>query len=565
MKNIFILFSLLSISIFSLAQNPLLIPPTLTGTSINLTLQNGTHQFYPPTNTTTMGVNGNILAPTLILNQGDFVNFTVNNQISDTTTIHWHGLHVAPENDGGPHTYIVPNGTWSPSFTIMDKAATYWYHPHLHHKTNKHVSKGIAGFIIVKDADESALTLPRTYGVDDFPLVMQTKEFDTNKEILYGTNSDNVAMVNATIDAYQNVGAQVVRCRLLNGSAMRVFNVGLSNNQNFSQIASDGGLLSAPFQTNRLLLGPGERAEILIDFSALNGQSIYLKSFASELPNGFYGAANPGMGAGMTLTGYNPNPLNGADFNLLKFNVAAATAGAVTTIPTALVTVTPIPTANANITRALTLNPSVMGPNQLNSPFTINNTSFDMMVMNYTIPLDNTEIWTIQNMSGIAHPFHIHDIQFYVYEKGGVAPPINEQGRKDVVLIAPMQTVKLITKFDDFTHPTIPYMYHCHMLIHEDDGMMGQFLVTQDPSGVNDIDNKYGISIYPNPSTGMIKVNNPKNINIQSASLMDMTGRVTKLQLKQNLFVDLNHYAKGLYAITLQVNNEYFITKLVIR
>ena len=142
------------------AQNPLLIPDTLSSTNINLTLQNGTHQFYSGINTSTMGANGNILGPTLIFNQGDFVNITVDNQLSDTTTIHWHGLHVSPENDGGPHTYILSGDTWNPGFTVMDKAATYWYHPHLHRKTNEHVSKGIAGMIIVRDNDEATLTLP---------------------------------------------------------------------------------------------------------------------------------------------------------------------------------------------------------------------------------------------------------------------------------------------------------------------------------------------------------------------------------------------------------------------
>ena len=290
------------------AQNPLLIPDILSGTNINLTLQNGTHQFYSEINTSTIGANGNILGPTLILNQGDFVNIAVDNQLSDTTTIHWHGLHVSPENDGGPHTYILSGDTWNPSFTVMDKAATYWYHPHLHRKTNEHVSKGIAGMIIVRDNDEAALTLPRTYGVDDFPLVIQTKDFDANNEIVVPTNSDDIVMVNATIDATLDVPAQVVRFRLLNGSSMRVFNIGLSGNQTFYQIASDGGLLSAPNAITRLQLSSGERAEILVDFSSMNGQTIHLMSYASEFQNGIYGATNPGINTFMVLDGYIPTP-----------------------------------------------------------------------------------------------------------------------------------------------------------------------------------------------------------------------------------------------------------------
>ncbi len=99
----------------------------------------------------------------------------VTNSIGEETTVHWHGFHVAPENDGGPHTVIDPNTTWTPNFPVLDKAGTYWYHPHAHLLTNKHVAQGLAGLIIVKDAEEAALNLPRTYGVDDFPLIIQTK------------------------------------------------------------------------------------------------------------------------------------------------------------------------------------------------------------------------------------------------------------------------------------------------------------------------------------------------------------------------------------------------------
>ena len=260
-----------------------------------------------------------------------------------------------------------------------------------------------------------------------------TKDFDNNNEIVIHSNSDDVVMVNATVNPFLQVPAQVIRYRVLNGSSQRVFNIGLSNNQAFYQIASDGGLLSAPFQTTRMLLAPGERAEILIDYSGMSGQTIYLKSFSSELPNGIYGATSPGMNAGMIMTGYNPNPLNGSDYNILQFDVVQQTGAPITTIPSTLATITPIPAGNANITRSLLFTPVTMGPNQLNGNFYINNSSFNMGIINYTIPLDNTEIWQLTNQSAISHPFHIHDVQFYILTRNGVAPPINEQGRKDIV------------------------------------------------------------------------------------------------------------------------------------
>ncbi|MGY8887298.1 MAG: multicopper oxidase domain-containing protein [Flavobacteriales bacterium] len=565
MKKMTFLTIGLLISLIGTAQNPLLIPPTQTGTNINLTLQNGTTQFYSGQTTNTMGANGNILGPTLILNQGDLVNFSVNNQIGETTTIHWHGLHVSSENDGGPHTTIAPNATWSPSFTILDKAATYWYHPHLHHFTDKHVSKGIAGMIIVKDNAEAALSLPRTYGVDDFPLVMQTKDFDANNQIVVHSNSDDVVMINATIDPFLNVPSQVIRCRVLNGSSQRAFNIGLSNNQSFHQIASDGGLLSTPVQLTRLLLAPGERAEILIDFSGMNGQTAFLESFASELPNGIYGATNPGMGAGMTMNGYNPNPLNGADFNILQFNVGIQTTNPITSVPSNLVTVIPIPEINSNITRTLTFTPVTMGPNQLNGEFLINGATMDLNVINYTIPLNNTEIWELTNQSAISHPFHIHDVQFNILTRNGVAPPLNEQGRKDVVLVKPQETVRFIAKFETFYNDTVPYMYHCHLLTHEDGGMMGQFVVSNPLSSVNENFTEDNIIIYPNPSTGFVNIELPSNIKLRDLSIYDNIGRLMNFTITNNGNIyKIENLQTGIFFLKCMVDDKNVIVKKII-
>lgn len=552
------------------AQNQLLIPNTLSGTNFTLNLQNGQYQFYSGVNTTTMGANGNILGPTLIMKKGDFVDIKVKNQLGDTTTIHWHGMHVSAANDGGPHTTIAPGAVWNPKFTVMDKAATYWYHPHLHTHTNEQVSMGIAGLIIVRDNEEAALNLPRTYGVDDFPLVIQTKDFDDNKQIVVPSNSDDVAMVNATIDAYVDVPQQVVRFRLLNGSSQRVFNVGLSDNRTFYQIASDGGLLSEPLSLTRLQLAPGERAEILIDFSGLQGKAVELKSYASEFPNGIYGATNPGMNTSMVLNGYKPNPLNGSDFNLVSFRVGATGSQPVTTIPATLVNVSPIPESDATVTRDLTFSPQTRGMDQLNGKFLINDVSFDMNVINYTIQLNNVEIWTLENNSAIAHPFHIHDVQFYILDRDGNAPPASEQGRKDVVLVKPQETVRFITVFEDFADDTVPYMYHCHMLSHEDQGMMGQFNVVSRVTGVNDhFAENTRLSVFPNPVQGDFLTVKASNVGetILSYALYSLTGEKL-LQQKTNLTGELklnvSNIPEGLYFIKIQTTTGQDVRKIII-
>ena len=523
--NKYVLLSLLSSLLLCplFGQNQLAIPDTAVGPVINLNLQTGSVNFYTAA-TQTMGANGDILGPTLILQKGDSVTINVTNNLPDTTTVHWHGLHVSPENDGGPHSIIPVGTTWTSRIEVMDHAATYWYHPHLHMHTNEHVTKGLAGFIYVRDSEEAALTLPRTYGVDDIPLVVQSRSFDSGSQFTHGNAYDTVILVNGTKDPFVDLPAQVVRLRLLNGSSERVYNFGFSDNRSFQMIASDGGLLNAPVSMTRLRLAPGERAEILVDLQGALGQTLYLMSYAATLASGIYGAAQPGMGPGQTIPGYTSNPLNGANFNLLQINVVAQSAGAVTTIPSTLVTNTPWSVASASTTRTLTFTPQTMGPTAIQGPFFINGTTFDMQVINYTIPLGSVEIWTLTNNSPIAHPFHIHDVQFYVLDRNGQTPAAHEQGRKDVILVeSGGGTVRFITKFEDFASDTMPYMYHCHMLTHEDDGMMGQFLVvdTSTVTGLNvsSIKKPIAYQFFPNPmgEEGLLVFDNPENLEVNLA------------------------------------------------
>jgi bilirubin oxidase len=546
------------------AQNQLYIPPVITSDSIVLTLQTSTYSFFQGQVTNTMGANGSILGPTILLNKGDSVRFWVNNLLPDTTTIHWHGMHVSSLNDGGPHTYILPGTTWNPAFTVRDKAGVYWYHPHLHKKTDIHVSKGIAGLILVKDTEEAQLNLPRTYGIDDIPLVIQTKAFDSAYQIMAHSNNDSVLMVNATIDPFIDVPAQVVRYRILNGSSQRVFNLGLSTNEAFYQIATDGGLLSSPNMTTRLQIAPGERVEILLDFTGRQGDTLYLKSYASELPNGIYGASAPGMNANMPLNNYNPNSLNGSDFNIIQFNVVSPSANTVTSIPSSLVNITPFDENSAIVTRTLTFTPVSMGFNQLNGNFLINNATFNMGVINYTIPLNNIEIWELTNQSAIAHPFHIHDVQFYILDRNGVAPGPHEQGRKDVVLVRPQETVRFITKFETFANDTVPYMYHCHMLPHEDGGMMGQFIVSNSVSDVKYIDNSK-LNVYPNPSMSNVIISTQDKI--RSVKIYNSTGAEVNVNFDiNNNNAVISGLIPGLYLVSVEtMNNAKFTRKLIVQ
>jgi bilirubin oxidase len=542
------------------AQNQLLIPDTASGPVINMTMAPGTMNFYPGITTQTLGFNGNYLGPTLLLDQGQFVTINITNNIGDTSTVHWHGMHVSPTDDGGPHTYILNGDTWSPDFTVLDKASTYWYHPHLHMKTAEHVTRGAAGFVIVKDADEALLDLPRQYGVDDFPLAVQTRAFDASGQFVVESALDTSVIVNGTVQAYQPVPAQIVRLRLLNAATERVFNFGFSNNMTFWMIGSDGGLLGAPLSMTRLQLAPGERAEVLVDLAGMTGQSVYLMSYSSGLPAGVYGATNPAIMGPNLITGYTSNPLNGGNFNILRLDVGPALPSGSFTIPSTLVTQTPIPQANADRTRQLLFMPEVMGPTgSLLGPFMINNSMFDINIINDTIIYGDTEIWELTNQTRIAHPFHIHDVQFYILDINGVAPPVHMQGRKDVVLVpGAMGTVRFIAEFTDFADPVSPYMYHCHMLTHEDMGMMGQFIVVDTTVSVQELSSGYSVSVYPNPiSGGQITASSP-NLKGQQVvwSVYDIAGRLisgatTAADSDGRIMIE-SEFAEGIYVLTLQ-------------
>ncbi|MBK9450817.1 MAG: multicopper oxidase domain-containing protein [Bacteroidetes bacterium] len=524
------------------AQNLIPIPDTLSGADIYLSIADSNQQFYPGFNTATIGYNGRYLGPTILLNKGQNVAMHVTNMLADTTTTHWHGLHVAPMNDGSPHNPIMAGDTWIPSFTVMDNAATYWYHPHLHGKTMDQVLKGAAGLIIVRDSVEGVLALPRTYGVDDIPLVCQFQTIDNNtKQIVLNDELDNTSMVNGTLDPMVNVPAQVVRLRLLNASSHRVLQFGFNDGRTFHQITSDDGLLDAPVPLTRLRLGSGERAEILVDFSGQTGNAYYINQYGNELPSGYPG--------GPAMMGNPIGPLDNTTFNFLQINVVAPTSNPVTTIPTALTTNTPWLSGGAS-----TMNFQIQGsPMMSMTNFTINGVQYDENVINFTKNLDDIMIWNITNQSMMAHPFHIHGNHFYILSIDGVTPPANLQGRKDVVLLGPQgSSVRLITKYSDFADASMPYMYHCHILSHEDKGMMGQFLVEATATGCCDGLPAFEVVVYPNPAANFIEVSlRHPDERIEKIEVFDMLGQMReKIEGSENaLSLPTQKFRNGVYVL----------------
>ncbi len=556
----------LTATAISFAQNALFIPPTLTGTTFNLNIQNGTTQFYTNINTPTYGINGALLAPTLIVNKWDWVTMNVTNNLTgfgNSTTIHWHGLHVPAMDDGGPHQVIAQTTTWSPNFQILNSAGTFWYHPHGDNKTDLHVSKGIAGMIIIKDSIEAGLTLPRTYGTDDFPIIVQTKAFDILNQIAIATELDTAICVNGTVNPFLDAPAQVIRLRLLNGSSSRVYNFGFTANNPFKLIATDAGLLDSAITLTRIRLSPGERAEILLDLQGMIGQTIYLNSFSSEFPNGIYGATTVTGMMGGNIPDYNLNPLNGADFGILQINVVAQTGNPITTMPTTLSTNTPW--TNFSVSRNFNLGPDTMmcAQCQVAGPFNINGVHFDMNTINETVYLNTTEKWRVTNNTGIAHPFHIHDMHFYILNIDGGPVPNYEQGKKDVVLVMPMQYVEFITKFEDFADDSIPYMYHCHLLHHEDDGMMGSFkVIDTTATSISELE-KNNFAVFPNPANDFLTITSAEN-KIFSVTIFNSFGeKIYSAQATTNLNVETVNFSSGLYFVQIIADKKSFTKKII--
>ena len=268
-------------------ENRLQIPDQLFGAVVDgrrqfhLTVAEGSREFLLGKQTPTAGVNGPYLGPTVRLRRGEDVDLVVRNNLDEMTTMHWHGMHVPARMDGTPHQKIMPGQSWTASFQVGQQAAPLWYHPHPHGTTGRQVYRGVSGLMWIDDDNSDALDLPKTYGVDDIPLVIQDREFERDGSFRFALNQGAVygdtILINGTWSPFLQVESRRIRFRLLNGSNARIYYIGFDDGRVFHQIATDGGFLETPLQTNRVTLAPGERAEILVDFS--DGAKVVLKSY----------------------------------------------------------------------------------------------------------------------------------------------------------------------------------------------------------------------------------------------------------------------------------------------
>ncbi len=274
-------------------DTPLAIPPLARSTVeqdgtrvFDLRMQAGETEFRDGVKTPTWGFNGSYLGPTLRAERGEKVRVRIRNGLGEASTVHWHGMHLPARMDGGPHQMIAPGAAWAPHWTVDQPAATLWYHPHPHGRTEAHVRRGLAGLFLLDDADSRRLALPKRYGVDDLPVVVQDVRFDGAR--LDGDRGlmQNVGflgdrtMVNGTLRPYREVRDELVRLRLLNASTARTYDFGFADGRDVALIGTDGGLLRRPVSLDRVQLSPGERAEIVVRVEP--GERVTLRSFPQD-------------------------------------------------------------------------------------------------------------------------------------------------------------------------------------------------------------------------------------------------------------------------------------------
>lgn len=447
----------------------------------------------PPTDT--LGFSQSYMGPVLRLKRGALARISVKNRLNYPVTSHWHGLHVPAILDGGPQLEIKPGRQWDVEIPVDQPAATLWYHSHVHGVTAEQVYAGLAGMIIIDDLEAGDEGLPSDYGVNDIPLVLQDRAFADDGAFFYvkrgpalmhGFRADQI-MVNGGIRPKASVPSGLVRLRLLNGSNARIYHLRFSDDREFHQIASDSGLLPKPLKRNSVSLAPAERVEILVDFSSNSRVTLLSGPDLNDPMGGMMGRMMGGM-MGSMLPG-SPVPSehgDGEEFEIMSFQPDGATPAKTVQIPSQFASAPKPDFGRPEMTREFVLNMHAgggmgrgmgrgMGQGGVMGLMSINDSSYDPNRVDLNMRLGRTELWRIRS-DEMAHPFHIHGTAFQVISDNGKAVDFATTGLKDVYLVN--GEAELIVRVKHEALDAVPFMYHCHILEHEDAGMMGQFTVT---------------------------------------------------------------------------------------
>ena len=448
------------------------------GNPIDLRIRNGIWNFQPGVKTPTLGFSQDYLGPTIRTRQHSELNLHYQNTLNESVAVHGHGLHVPGDVDGGPQLAIEPGAVWRPSLSIVQPAATCWYHSHTHGKTGEQVYRGLAGLIIIDDELSDSLPLPRRYGVDDLPIVIQDRTFDEQGRLvysLYDSDEDgwlgDTVVINGAVAPMAYVPAGKLRLRLLNGANARFYIVAFVDGRTFYKVASDGGLLEAPVPLTTMEMSPGERCEIVIDMA--DGKPAELLTlFEDEFDEDEEGV----IGSLANLFDRSESALPSPSLTLTVDNSLEANTEP---LPERLATIVRPPTQEIVRTRDFLLAMDFSDDNvdHPDMDMAINGAAMDMSVINERVERGIWERWRIRSNQG-AHPFHVHGCSFLIEQMEGAAASPDQQGWKDMVVVDDDDWSEIIVRFDHPATDQYPYMFHCHILEHEDRGMMGQFTVS---------------------------------------------------------------------------------------
>ncbi|MCI4061209.1 multicopper oxidase family protein [Micromonospora sp. R77] len=421
---------------------PLVVPPVLRPVAVTadtdhyrLDVTTADIEIIPGLTSRMLSYGGYPVNPTIRARQGRRVRVTYRNRLDQPVNVHLHGGHVAAQHDGHPMDLIQPGEERVYEYPNQQAGASLWYHDHSHHTESEHVYRGLYGFYLIEGSDEAALRLPS--GPYDIPIALRDSLFAEDGSLVWNQAdpfSRNTLLANNRHQPYFPVAARRYRLRLLNASTHRTFEVN-AGGATLTQVGSDGGLLPAPVPRTSILLGPAERAEVVIDFSGY------------------------AVGDHVVLADATGGPL-------VRFDVVRRATDP-SCVPPQLRPLPTLPPATAERLFVMRVDPVTFAS-------LINDKAFDPDRVDTTITQGSTEIWKIVNGDAglnLEHTFHMHLAQFRVLDRDGAPPAPGESGWKDTIYVRPGESVRVQATFDGFLGR---YLYHCHMLDHSAFGMMGQ-------------------------------------------------------------------------------------------
>ena len=447
------------------------------------------------------------LNPTFLIKTGDRFSASLTNELDEETTIHWHGLHLDWRMDGHPLRAVGPGVSYRYAYLVVNRGGTYWYHTHGHGNTARQVYMGLVGLFIVEDEDERRLNeaLGVELGETDLPLIIQDKNFDNEGNLVYDPNemdrsmgyTGNVIMVNMTPTPCLEVGTRLYRLRVLNGSNARLYRLALARVSSgellpYRVIATDGNLLDRPRPAREIFLSPGERADLLLDLRGFEvGEGLVLKNptfdpmHREHEMGGGMGHEEHASHGGMDHTEETPEATrrlgDGEEFYVLRMVVKDRVAHE-GSVPQTLSTVPPAEDTREAAVRTVMLSAATEAGQRR---WLINGLTYKPDEYPIVVEEGTTEIWEMRNEErSMPHPMHLHGFRFRVLERRNspsqvAETRVDEEGRtatdlgwKDTVLVWPGETVRIAIEFShDFDGEQL-YLFHCHVLEHEDAGMM---------------------------------------------------------------------------------------------